>query len=99
MAFEALDRGVGPEAAVMGQALATGDDAAVPTAPPPDGSTRVHCRCLTGDRWAIRPIPDADCQIAAIARARDAALATRNAEDFAHCGIAVINPWAASAGS
>ena len=40
------------------------------------------------------PILEADCQIAAIARARDAAVATRNTADFAHCGIAVVDPWA-----
>ena len=38
---------------------------------------------------------EADCQIAAIARARDAAVATRNAGDFADCGIPVIDPWTA----
>ena len=41
-----------------------------------------------------RPILEADCQIAAIARASDAAMATRNGADFEHCGIAVIDPWA-----
>ena len=44
-------------------------------------------------RSAGRPILEADCQITAIAPARDAAIATRNAADFAHCGIAVIDPW------
>ena len=47
-----------------------------------------------GCRSAGRPILEADCQIAAIARARDAAVATRNGADFEHCGIAVIGPWA-----
>ena len=62
-------------------------------------AARSYAAIAASRRSLGRPIPDADCQIAAIARARDAALATRNAEDFAHCGIAVINPWAASAGS
>ena len=62
-------------------------------------AARSYAAIATSRRSLGRPIPDADCQIAAIARARDAALATRNAEDFAHYGIAVINPWAASAGS
>jgi predicted nucleic acid-binding protein len=35
----------------------------------------------------------ADGQIAAIARAHGAAVATRNTADFAHCGVEVINPW------
>ena len=45
-------------------------------------------------RAAGRPISFADCQIAATARARGAAIATRNTADFAGCGIAVIDPWA-----
>jgi predicted nucleic acid-binding protein len=40
-----------------------------------------------------RPISQFDCQIAGIARAYDAVLATRNVEDFAGCGIVVVNPW------
>jgi predicted nucleic acid-binding protein len=34
-----------------------------------------------------------DRQIAAIARAHNATLITRNTKDFASCGIALINPW------
>lgn len=44
-------------------------------------------------RAAGRPISQFDCQIAAIARAQDAAVATRNVNDFNGCGIVVINPW------
>ena len=50
-------------------------------------------------RAAGRPISFADCQIAAIARARQAAIATRNTADFAGCGIAVIDPWMHQQGS
>jgi predicted nucleic acid-binding protein len=39
------------------------------------------------------PITQWDAQIAAIARSRGAALATRNTSDFEHCGISVLNPW------
>ncbi len=35
----------------------------------------------------------ADCQIAAIARSRGMAVATRNTRDFEGMGIEVINPW------
>lgn len=42
---------------------------------------------------AGRPISQFDCQIAAIARAHGAAVATRNVGDFEGCGIDVINPW------
>lgn len=45
-------------------------------------------RCAAG-----RPISQFDCQIAAIARAHTAAVATRNTGDFAGCAIRVINPW------
>ena len=41
-----------------------------------------------------RAIATADCQIAAIARACGAAVATRNVDDFAGCGVAVVDPWA-----
>lgn len=40
-----------------------------------------------------RPIAQADAQIAAIARAQGAMLATRNIDDFAECQIALVNPW------
>ena len=41
-----------------------------------------------------RPINDFDAQIAAIARSRDMALATRNSSDFEGIGVHIINPWA-----
>ena len=44
-------------------------------------------------RASGRPISQFDCQIAAIARANEAAVATRNTRDFEDCGIEVINPW------
>ena len=44
-------------------------------------------------RQTGKPISQADAQIAAVARSRGAALATRNASDFEGCGIEVINPW------
>jgi predicted nucleic acid-binding protein len=47
-------------------------------------------------RRAGKPVGVPDLQIAAIARARRArAIATRNTADFAGCGVAVIDPWAA----
>jgi toxin FitB len=41
-----------------------------------------------------RPINDFDAQIAAIARSRDMALATRNGSDFEGIGLEIIDPWA-----
>ncbi|MEX2304154.1 MAG: type II toxin-antitoxin system VapC family toxin [Bryobacterales bacterium] len=40
-----------------------------------------------------RPIAQSDAQIAAIAKARNAAVGTRNTADFEHCGVAVVDPW------
>jgi predicted nucleic acid-binding protein len=40
-----------------------------------------------------RPLGQSDAQIAAIARSRGAALATRNIDDFVGCGVVLINPW------
>ena len=40
-----------------------------------------------------RPISTFDCMIAAIARANGCKLATRNASDFEHCGVEIIDPW------
>ena len=40
-----------------------------------------------------KPITVFDAQIAAIALANDATLATRNTADFEGCGIRLINPW------
>ena len=41
-----------------------------------------------------RPINDFDAQIAAIARSRDMALATRNGSDFEGIDLHIIDPWA-----
>ena len=46
-----------------------------------------------GDRIG-RPKPMADAQIAAVALAHDLTLVTRNTEDFAGMGLALLNPWA-----
>jgi predicted nucleic acid-binding protein len=42
------------------------------------------------------PIEGFDAQIAAICRARAAALATRNLADFHETGVEVVDPWQAS---
>ena len=47
-------------------------------------------------RSAGRTVPPADCQIAAIARSRDMAVATRNVRDFDDTDIKVVDPWAAA---
>lgn len=40
-----------------------------------------------------RPMSEFDGQIAAIAKANGATLATRNTDDFEGCGVRLINPW------
>lgn len=42
-----------------------------------------------------KPIGTMDAQIAAIAHTHGAAVATRDVQDFQHCGIEIINPFAA----
>jgi predicted nucleic acid-binding protein len=44
-------------------------------------------------RAAGQPIAEADCQIAAIAHAQGAVVATRNVADFRGCGVEIIDPW------
>ena len=44
-------------------------------------------------RSAGRPISQFDCQIAAIARAHGAQVATHNVTDYAGCGVPIIDPW------
>jgi len=59
-----------------------------------DGSAAVAFAAIFAERRASgRPISFPDCQIAATARARGAAVATRNIGDFEGCGIDVVNPW------
>jgi predicted nucleic acid-binding protein len=61
---------------------------------PFDSAAAVDFAEIAADRrQAGRPISQADAQIAAIARSRGAALATRNVADFEGCGVEVINPW------
>ena len=56
-------------------------------------AARSYAEIAAARRAAGKPIMDADCQIAAIVRACDAAIVTRNVKDFEGCGIDVINPW------
>ncbi|MFX1671627.1 type II toxin-antitoxin system VapC family toxin [Paraburkholderia sp. A2WS-5] len=44
-------------------------------------------------RHAGRPVSQIDAMIAAIARSRGAAVATRNVKDFTGCGVDIDDPW------
>ena len=62
---------------------------------PFDGAAaRAYAEVASVRRAAGRPAPLADCQIAAIARSRDMAVATRNVRDFEDLRVDVIDPWA-----
>ena len=63
---------------------------------PFDSPAAIAFAAIAASRRASgRPIANADCQIAAIAQAAGAKVATRNTPDFADCGIKLINPWKA----
>ncbi len=57
-------------------------------------AAHAYAMIATDRRAAGRPINQADCQIAAIARSRGASVATRDVDGFDGCGVDVINPWA-----
>ena len=59
-------------------------------------AARVYADIAAGRRSTGRPIAPADCQIAAIARSRGMAVATRNVRDFGDIDIKVVDPWAAA---
>ena len=54
---------------------------------------RVYAEFASGRRRGGRPIGEADCQIAAIARSGGMAVATRNVGDFEDIEIMVVDPW------
>jgi predicted nucleic acid-binding protein len=56
-------------------------------------AARAYATIAAERRSKGRPISQFDCQIAAIARTYEAAIATRNITDFNGCGITVIDPW------
>jgi len=57
-------------------------------------AARIYGVLAAESRRAGRSVGIADLQIAAVARARRAsAIATRNTQHFADCGLPIINPW------
>jgi hypothetical protein len=54
---------------------------------------RAYAEIMASRERAGLPTSQFDAMIAAMARSHGAAVATRNAADFAGCGIDVINPW------
>jgi len=60
-------------------------------------AARAYATIAAERRTAGRPISQFDCQIAAIARSREATVATRNISDYEGCGIELIDPWTSGA--
>lgn len=63
------------------------------TLPFDSSAARAYPMVAAQRRSAGRPVTAEDAFIAAIAKSRDAALATRNVFDFSGCGIDLIDPW------
>ena len=59
-------------------------------------AARTYAEIAAARRVLGRPVSQADCQIAAIARSRGMAVATRNVRDFEDMGIDIFNPWDAA---
>ena len=60
-------------------------------------AARAYATIAAARRAAGRPISQFDCQIASIALAYEATVATRNTSDYEGCGIELIDPWTFSA--
>jgi predicted nucleic acid-binding protein len=58
-----------------------------------EDAARAFAPIAANRRTRGRPISLFDAQIAAIARASGATLATRDTADFEDCGVRLVNPW------
>jgi predicted nucleic acid-binding protein len=56
-------------------------------------AARAFAPIAVNRRSSGRPITLFDAEIAAIAQANGAVLATRNTVDFEGCGVRLVNPW------
>jgi hypothetical protein len=72
------------------------DDMAGRILPFDSAAARAYADIAASRHGASKPIAQADCQIAAIAMAHGAPVATRNTADFEGFGIDLINPWTAA---
>ena len=70
------------------------DDFAGRVLPFGSDAARAYAEITASRRAAGRPVAQADSQIAAIARSRGMALATRNVRDFEDMGIELLDSWA-----
>ena len=66
---------------------------------PFDRTAAEHFAGIVADRRSMgRPISLFDAQIAAIARASGASVATRDVRGFEGCGVRIVDPWATAGG-
>ena len=56
-------------------------------------AARTYAEIAASRRAAGRPVATMDAQIAAIARSKNMAVATRNTRDFTNTGVDLTNPW------
>lgn len=56
-------------------------------------AARLYGEVMAERRRAGRPLGMADGQIVSIALSKGFAIATRNTQDFANCGVEIINPF------
>ncbi len=56
-------------------------------------AAETFAKVVSERRQLGRPIGDFDAQIAAIARSRGFAVATRNVADFQGTGVLIVDPW------
>ena len=59
-------------------------------------AAREYAEIASSRRAAGRTVAPTDCQIAAIARSRGMAVATRNVRDFEGIEVEVVDPWTAA---
>jgi toxin FitB len=59
-----------------------------------EAAARLYGELMGRRREIGRPLSVLDAQIAAIARAKGFAVATRNVRDFEDCGVEIIDPFA-----
>lgn len=72
------------------------DDFAGRVLPFDSAAARAYAEIAARCRAVGRPVAQADGLIAAIARSRGMALATRNVRDFEEMGLDLLDPWAAA---
>ena len=58
-----------------------------------EAAAALYARIVSSREAMGRPISQFDAMIAAISRSHRAVLATRNVQDFEHCGVRTLNPW------